>query len=106
DQAHSKETKIKPATFAELFFFADKLDYIFMFIGAIAAIGAGVVMPLFSIIFGDILDSFYGPDPANEVFIPCVNKNALYFVYLAVTAFFLNATMNTLFTVTSSRQVS
>lgn len=38
-----------------------------MFVGACCAAAAGVVMPIFSIIFGDILDAFHGADPAKEV---------------------------------------
>lgn len=38
-----------------------------MAVGGLCAAGAGVVMPLFSIVFGDILDAFHQPNPAKEV---------------------------------------
>lgn len=43
-----------------------------MVVGAFCAAGAGVVMPLFSIIFGDILDAFHGANPTKEV---CTHAN-------------------------------
>lgn len=44
-----------------------QLDYLLMFVGTLCAAGAGVVMPIFSIIFGDILDAFHSPNPTAEV---------------------------------------
>lgn len=44
-----------------------QLDWLLMAVGTVCAAGAGVVMPLFSIIFGDILDAFHGPDPTDQV---------------------------------------
>lgn len=44
-----------------------QLDYILMFVGSLCAVGAGIVMPVFSIIFGDIIDAFHGPRPFFEV---------------------------------------
>lgn len=44
-----------------------QLDYLLMLVGALCAAGAGVIMPLFSIVFGDILDAFHGSDPTSEV---------------------------------------
>lgn len=38
-----------------------------MLMGTACAIGAGIVMPAFSIIFGDIIDAFHGPDPVEQV---------------------------------------
>ena len=38
-----------------------------MAVGTLCAAGAGVIMPLFSIVFGDILDAFHGPDPTKQV---------------------------------------
>ncbi|CAM9376907.1 unnamed protein product [Laminaria digitata] len=71
-----------------------------MVVGTVCAAGAGVVMPLFSIIFGDILDAFHSPDPTDQV-----NKNALLFVYLACMSFVLNTGLNTFFAISSERQV-
>lgn len=44
-----------------------QLDWLLMLVGTVCAAGAGVVMPLFSIVFGDILDAFHGPDPTEQV---------------------------------------
>ncbi|CAN0230516.1 unnamed protein product [Ascophyllum nodosum] len=96
----TKEGAIKQASFFDLFFFADKVDWMLMAVGTLCAAGAGVIMPLFSIVFGDILDAFHGPDPTKQV-----NKNAIYFVYLAVVSFFLNGGLNVLFAMSSERQI-
>lgn len=44
-----------------------QLDYVLMFLGSVCAVGAGIVMPVFSIIFGNIIDAFHGPFPFFEV---------------------------------------
>lgn len=41
-----------------MFRFADKTDKILMLCGAIAAIGAGAAMPAFSLLWGNMTNSF------------------------------------------------
>eukprot|EP00903_Cladosiphon_okamuranus_P019102 g17578.t1 len=89
----------EPCAFLDLFVLADMLDYVLMFLGSVCAVGAGIVMPVFSIIFGDIMDAFHGPHPFREV-----NKNVQYFMYLAMVAFLLNTGLNTFFSVAAERQ--
>lgn len=65
---------------------APKLDYLLMLVGTVCAAGAGIVMPVFSIIFGDIIDAFHGPDPVEEVSgILCIRPHC-YFFFLEVHA--------------------
>lgn len=49
--------------YKELYRYATVSDKIFIVIGAIASAGNGVVMPLFSVIFGSMTDAFSGNDP-------------------------------------------
>ncbi|CAM9155268.1 unnamed protein product [Pylaiella littoralis] len=99
-QSNNGSSATEPCSFSDLFFLADVLDYLLMLMGTACAIGAGIVMPAFSIIFGDIIDAFHGPDPVEQV-----NKNARYFAYLAFIAFGLNTGLNAFFSVAAERQV-
>jgi ATP-binding cassette, subfamily B (MDR/TAP), member 1 len=47
----------KPATIFELFGEADILDYGLMALGTIGALGTGAALPVFCILFGQILDN-------------------------------------------------
>jgi hypothetical protein len=51
------EHKKAQASLSEIFSFADKTDCILIFFGVIGAGVNGAAMPVFSIFFGDILDS-------------------------------------------------
>jgi ATP-binding cassette subfamily B (MDR/TAP) protein 1 len=95
-----EDTALPPSSFLELFSFADRLDTLLIFVGCISACLSGIIMPLFSIVFGNLLDSFQSADPRSAV-----NRNALYFVYLAFSSFFLNIFMQSSFSVTSERQM-
>ena len=63
NQQHSNKTKGKQEStntvpYYKLFSFADHLDYLLMFVGTIGAVGNGISLPLMTMVFGDILDSF------------------------------------------------
>ncbi|KAL8527119.1 hypothetical protein ACS0TY_005115 [Phlomoides rotata] len=65
----------------KLFGFADSTDKLLMIIGSIGAIGNGMSLPLMTVLFGDLIDSF-GENQNNDV-VSAVSKVALKFVYLA-----------------------
>lgn len=44
-----------------------QLDVLMVLAGTLCAAGAGAVMPVFSIIFGDILDAFHSTNATKEV---------------------------------------
>lgn len=55
----SKEKeKTNMVPFRKLFAFADSLDRALMIIGSIGAIGNGLCLPLMTILFGDLVNSF------------------------------------------------
>ncbi|CAI9785561.1 unnamed protein product [Fraxinus pennsylvanica] len=68
--------------FYKLFTFADSKDKILMIVGTIGAIGNGLCLPLMTILFGELIDSFGQTQTADVVSV--VSKVALKFVYLAL----------------------
>lgn len=84
DQVDLPTTQIN---FFSLFRFATRTDLILLTIGALDAIAAGAALPLFTILFGELTQTFTdffvnGLDP-NE-FQHQVNHFTLYFVYLGI----------------------
>ncbi|KAJ6710158.1 ATP-DEPENDENT PERMEASE MDL1 MITOCHONDRIAL [Salix koriyanagi] len=75
------ETKSVP--FIKLFAFADSTDICLMILGTIGAIGNGASLPIMSILFGDLIDSF-GKNQNNKDVVGLVSKVSLKFVYLGV----------------------
>ncbi|KAL1550313.1 ABC transporter B member 11 [Salvia divinorum] len=68
--------------FHRLFAFADPVDQVLMVVGSVGAVGNGLCMPLMTILFGDLIDSF-GQNQTDDV-VSVVSKVALKFVYLAM----------------------
>ncbi|GFQ01230.1 ABC transporter b family member 4 [Phtheirospermum japonicum] len=67
----------------KLFSFADTTDYVLMVIGLITAVGSGLCLPLMTIIFGELANSF-GHNVGTGRVVDQVSKVSLKFVYLAV----------------------
>ncbi|XP_057790342.1 ABC transporter B family member 4-like [Salvia miltiorrhiza] len=82
----SKEIKSEEhaVPFHKLFAFADSFDKLLMIVGSIGAIGNGISLPLMTILFGELVDSF-GQNQTDNV-VSVVSKVALKFVYLAMGA--------------------
>lgn len=60
-----------------------------MIIGAIAGIANGLSQPLFSLIFGEMTDSF-SPDNSPDDVVYKAGWNALWFIILGVSSFILS----------------
>ncbi|CAL8990978.1 unnamed protein product [Prunus brigantina] len=101
----SKEDGTKTVPYYKLFSFADSLDYLLMSVGTISAIGNGVCLPLMTIIFGDVINSFGGSGNNKDV-VDAVSKVALKFVYLAVGAAAAAFLQMSCWMVTGERQAS
>ncbi|KAL2236604.1 UNVERIFIED_CONTAM: ABC transporter B family member 11 [Sesamum indicum] len=84
DDSHKAEEKQATNTvpFYKLFTFADSMDKILMIVGSIGGIGNGLCLPLMTILFGELIDSF-GQNQSKDV-VSVVSKVALKFVYLAM----------------------
>ncbi|KAK4792228.1 hypothetical protein SAY86_022663 [Trapa natans] len=83
DQKVKGNEKTQTVPFHKLFSFADQFDIILMIVGTIGAIGNGVCMPLMTILFGDLVNSF-GQNQDNGDIVEVVSKVSLKFVYLAL----------------------
>lgn len=88
--------KLPPVPFLALFKYATNYEYMIMLLASIAAIVHGALLPIFTILFGDIITSFEVPDAnspedtANFDFDSLVDEIgsvAKWFVVLAVIAF-------------------
>jgi len=58
---------VKPVSFLKLFRFAGAVEKILMLIGYLAAAGNGVLMPLSTLIFGDLTNTFSPLTPPDEM---------------------------------------
>lgn len=63
----------KTVPFYKLFAFADSIDVFLMICGSIGAIGNGVCLPLMTLLFGDLIDSF-GQNQNNKDIVDVVSK--------------------------------
>lgn len=79
------EEKTNTVPFYKLFSFADSTDYVLMILGTIGALGNGLSMPLMTILFGELVDSFGRASNTKDV-VDAVSKVSLKFVYLALGA--------------------
>jgi ATP-binding cassette subfamily B (MDR/TAP) protein 1 len=82
DDKKKKETKTVP--FTKLFHFSDCDGYLIV-IGAIGAIGVGGALPLFALLFGDLINGINNPnvtEAAQEIEIV-----SLYFLYVGIGMF-------------------
>lgn len=95
-QLHVPDVKV---TYWGLYRYATTWDKVLIAIGALGAIGGGAVMPLMTVIFGNLSGSFQGLILGNlaENFETILNRYVLYFVYLAIGEFVLIYTSTVLF---------
>ncbi|GMN28258.1 hypothetical protein TIFTF001_041139 [Ficus carica] len=70
-------------SFYKLFSFADSIDYLLMLVGTVSAVGNGISIPLMTVLFGTLIDSFGQSGNTKDV-LPKVSKVSLDFVYLAL----------------------
>lgn len=98
-QAVKKDT----VPYFSLFRYADRLDKTLMILGTLAGIGNGACIPLFSLIFGELLNVFGNQDID---LVAQVNKYCLYFVYLAIATFMFSYGEVTFWMWTGSRQTN
>jgi ATP-binding cassette, subfamily B (MDR/TAP), member 1 len=95
------EPKPGPSNFLRILSYASPIDRLFMGIGCIAAIGAGVTLPLMNVVFGGLVGNFNSFSVSNDgisqgdlstvqsAFTANVDRNALYFVCLFIAKFVL-----------------
>ncbi|GAB2282087.1 ABC transporter B member 11, variant 3 [Dionaea muscipula] len=83
EKKSKKEENTDRVPFHKLFSFADSTDMVLMVLGSVGAMANGVSMPLMSILFGNLIDSF-GKSQADGDVVKVVSKVSLKYVYLAI----------------------
>ncbi|XP_047326172.1 ABC transporter B family member 4-like [Impatiens glandulifera] len=81
-----KVDKSKTVPFFKLFTFADRTDLWLMIAGIVGSIGNGMTMPLMTVLFGELIDSFGQNQSDQANIVTVVSKVSLKFVYLALGA--------------------
>ncbi|KAL0424341.1 UNVERIFIED_CONTAM: ABC transporter B family member 19 [Sesamum radiatum] len=80
----SEKKKEQSLPFYQLFSFADKYDYLLMISGSIGAVIHGSSMPVFFLLFGEMVNGFGKNQMDLHKMTHEVAKYALYFVYLGL----------------------
>ncbi|XVE77402.1 hypothetical protein DITRI_Ditri13aG0059700 [Diplodiscus trichospermus] len=102
-ETHKGDEKTNRVPFFKLFAFADPIDILLMIAGTIGAIANGASMPLMTILFGELTDSF-GQNQNNNEVVDVVSEVALKFVYLGVGTAVAGFLQVTCWMVTGERQ--
>lgn len=63
----AEEEEAKSVPFLKLFSFADSYDFILMLVGSIGGIGNGVGMPLMTVLFGDLINTFGSNQGTHDI---------------------------------------
>ncbi|KAL0919048.1 hypothetical protein M5K25_011116 [Dendrobium thyrsiflorum] len=79
------QKKKNSVPFYKLFSFADTTDIFLMTLGSVGALANGAALPIMTILYGKIIQSFAGAEQANDV-TPAVSKVTLEYVYLAISS--------------------
>ncbi|XP_030460439.1 ABC transporter B family member 11-like [Syzygium oleosum] len=77
------DEKVNSVPFHKLFSFADSTDMLLMVVGSIGAVANGICMPLMTVLFGQLINTFGGNQADSDV-VDLVSKIALKFIYLAL----------------------
>ncbi|PSR89187.1 ABC transporter B family member 21 like [Actinidia chinensis var. chinensis] len=89
----------------KLFSFADSVDVVLMIVGTIGAVGNGLCLPLMTVLFGELTDSF-GQNQNTPDVVRVVSKVSLKFVYLALGAGVAACLQVSFWMVTGERQAA
>ncbi|KAL5700419.1 ABC-type xenobiotic transporter [Ranunculus cassubicifolius] len=89
----------------KLFSFADVTDIFLMSIGAIAALGSGMSVPLMAFLIGELVDSF-GKNVSSGNLVQEVSKVSLEFVYVGIASAVASFLQLACWMVTGERQSS
>lgn len=73
NEAAAADPPPKSAPFYKLFSFADSTDVVLMIVGTIAAVGNGLSLPLMTVLFGEVTDSF-GQNQGDKDVVHAVSK--------------------------------
>ncbi|WBW75142.1 leptomycin transmembrane transporter Pmd1 [Schizosaccharomyces osmophilus] len=99
------DTKAKVAGYMRIVTCGDKWDYLLQLAGCITAIGAGLGMPLMSVVAGKLAKAFtdLASGRGAETFQHDVNHFVLYFIYIAIGVFGCSYTFTVTFIISGER---
>lgn len=93
--------RAEKAPASRLFAFATPYDRFCIAVGFVCAIGQGMIFPLFTLVFANLLNSFNSPNLGDEV-----NTYALYFLIIAIVAGFASYVATALPMAAAERQMA
>ncbi|XP_010552950.1 PREDICTED: ABC transporter B family member 19-like [Tarenaya hassleriana] len=102
-EAEKKKEQSLP--FFQLFSFADKYDHLLMITGSLGAVVHGSSMPVFFLLFGEMVNGFGKNQMDLQKMTSEVSKYALYFVYLGLVVCFSSYAEIACWMYTGERQV-
>ena len=77
---------LPPVPFRKLYTYASAFDIFLTIVGCASGFTAGVVLPLFSIVFGNGIDSFNNPMASMDSIVDSISTLAYFFFYIAIVA--------------------
>ncbi|KAI3419804.1 uncharacterized protein J3R85_013012 [Psidium guajava] len=102
----AEKKKEQSLPFYQLFSFADKYDWLLMISGSLGAIIHGSSMPVFFLLFGEMVNGFGKNQSDLQKMTQEVSKYALYFVYLGLVVCFSSYAEIACWMYTGERQAS
>uniref|UniRef100_A0A1D1ZDP4 ABC transporter B family member 19 n=1 Tax=Anthurium amnicola TaxID=1678845 RepID=A0A1D1ZDP4_9ARAE len=103
--AEAEKKKEQSLPFYKLFSFADRLDWLLMAAGSLGAVIHGSSMPVFFLLFGDLVNGFGKNQNDLRKMTEEVSKYALYFVYMGLVVCFSSYAEISCWMYTGERQV-
>jgi ATP-binding cassette subfamily B (MDR/TAP) protein 1 len=77
---------LPPVSFSKLYHYATPADLAMTGLGCLAAMASGMVLPLFTIVFGDGLNTFNDPRTSTAEIVDAIQVYALNFLLIAIGA--------------------
>ncbi|CAM6099089.1 unnamed protein product [Calypogeia fissa] len=96
--------KQKAVSFIQLFKYADRLDLIFIIVGALGAAVTGAAQPLMTVVFGSLINAFGSNVNDTGKLISTVSNLALDFVYIGIGSAIASYLEVTCFMIAAERQ--
>lgn len=84
EKQKEKKEKVQTVPLYKLFAFADSTDVILMTLGTVGALANGMALPLMTLLFGQLINSFGDNKTDTHAIMKEVAKVTLRFVYLAI----------------------
>ena len=101
-EAKEEAKEVKLVNYFALYRFADPLDKLLIFVGVLCSLAHGTLTPMFSILFGKILDGFNAAKP--DTLVQNVNFAVLWLTYIGILAFVTSYAQVACFVAASQRQ--